>query len=643
MKKLSIFIFSFLILFVLTFIIYLFDHPSPPVLSTPSGFFTKPITVSILSRGQNETIHYTLDGSIPTIDSPIYGEPILIKDRSDEPNDISMIATISYRYRKPIGNVNKITILRARSFNNITKAESDVVTRAYLIGQDIFNRYTLPIISLVVDPKDFFDQEIGIYVTGEEHEVAATSEDYYYFWPANYHRRGKDWERPIYFEYFDIEGIIKFSQKAGVRIHGDASRSFRQKSFRLYAGTEYEIIEAFKYPLFPNLFDFSGEKRIDTFRSLILRNSGTDFGAAFMRDTLIQRLVEHTSIGTQATSPVIVFLNGEYWGLYYLSEHYGEGYFLSHYEIDPNNLIILQRDGDLFFGVPKDQDIYHELIEYINSHDVKNNNVYSEIINQIDLENFIDYQITQIYIGHTDWPSKNVKFWRSRTSNHDPEAQAPNDGRWRWLLFDTDHGFSDFTVNGIEHATSEKYPTTLLRGLISNHEFKTLFLNRFADHLNTTFQKDRVIQEIDNIVSKLEPEMQEQIDRWHSSGKSMDNWYNNVEYLRIFARKRPQIMIQDLIDFFELDGTFNLNANVKNGYLKINSIEILSTTPGIHNPRSYKGVYFQNIPINVTAIPEEDFRFSHWEGSVHNNEKSPTIEILSNTDVYLNPVFIPIE
>ncbi len=642
MKRYSIFIISLIILIGLILIIILFDHPSPPKVSTPSGFYTQSIKVSLSPRGHNETIHYTLDGSVPTLDSPIYTEPLLITDRSDDPNDISMIRTISYRYREPVGNVNKITTLRARSFNNFTKAESQIITKTYLVGNDLFNQYTLPIISIVVDPKDFFDQDIGIYVTGQEGEVAARADEYYFNWDANYSRRGKTWEKNTHIEYFETEGNIGFSQNAGIRIHGGASRSFRQKSFRLYARSEYDVLDEFHYPLFPNLTGKSEDQKIDTFKSFILRNAGTDFGASFMRDVFIQRLVDHTANATQESTPVIVFLNGEYWGLYFIYEHQRENYFIDHFGIEPKNLILLEGYGELVVGAPKDKNKYRDMLNFINSNDAGDHAVYSEINRLIDIDNFIDYQITQIYSGNGDWPATNIKYWRSRTTTEDPNVFSPDDGRWRWLLFDLDHGFQNLDFNGIEHATNENEPTVIFRSLIENPDFKIRFLNRFADHINTTFQTERVIQVINDLESTLEPEMQEQIDRWHSSGREMRHWHNNVEYLRIFAGERPEIMFQDLIDFFDLDGTFVLTSDIKNGYIQVNSIEVVSTTPGIHDQRFFKGTYFQNIPITITAIPDNGYQFSHWEGSVFNNNTSTTIVVLSKTDVNLNPVFISI-
>jgi hypothetical protein len=200
-------------------------------------------------------------------------------------------------------------------------------------------------------------------------------------------------------------------------------------------------------------------------------------------------------------------------------------------------------------------------------------------------------------------------------------------------------------LNSIEYATREDLPTDLFRNLIKNPEFLTLFLNRFADHLNTTFRVERVLQEIDSLEALLEPEMQEQIDRWHSSGNSMEDWHNNVNLLRSFAGKRPEVIIQDLIEFFELDGTFTLTIKGKPemGTLQVNTIEVASSTPGIQNPELFTGIYFIGVPIRVTAIPSAGYKFSHWEGTIFEGETNAEIEILVDEDISLEPVFVPVD
>ncbi len=213
---------------------------------------------------------------------------------------------------------------------------------------------------------------------------------------------------------------MQFAQNSGIRIHGFASRSYRQKSFRLYANQKYDYLDKFSGQLFPDLVDVYG-KKIDDFETLILRNGGTDFHSSFFRDALTQKLVEHTTVDTQAINPVIVFLNGEYWGLYFLYERFDEGYFLNHYGIKLENLILLENKGVVVISAEKERQVYQDLLFYVLDNDPKNQEVYDEISKKIDVENFIDYQITEIFIAHQDWPDNNIKYWRTRTSIDDSE------------------------------------------------------------------------------------------------------------------------------------------------------------------------------------------------------------------------------
>jgi len=645
MKKIFPFLIGFVVLFVLMFLVLLFDRPAPPEFSALSGYYSEPFELSLSSAGQNETIHYTLDGSEPTINSPIYSEPLLIRDRSDEPNDISMVPTISYVYYEPHGTVNKINVIRARSINNLTKAESPIVTHSYVVNEDVYNWYSLPIISLVVDPFDLFDQRTGIYVTGKGPEVQMDSRDRFYFRPANYHERGSDWERPVYVQYFDLDGELQISQNAGVRIHGGASRSFRQKSLRLYADRKYDQVDQLEYAAFPNLFDNQGPDSPKDYETLILRNSGTDFGSAFMRDVVTHRLISHTSVETQEVKPVIVFLNGEYWGLYFIYERYDQGYFKHHYGVDPTNLIMLENRGSVSIGVHDDHLLFARLRNSVVTGNIDDENFFSDVKKQIDIDNFIDYQITQIFVAHRDWPSNNHKFWRVRVPQEGDEIPAGHDGRWRWLMLDTDHGFTYTEFNSMVFATREDLPTELLRTLVYHPEFQDLFLNRFADHLNSTFRTERVIREIDEIFLILKPEMEEQINRWHSSGATMERWKENVAFLRSFARQRPDIMIQHLIGFFELDGTFTLTleSDSARGFVQVNSLELLPTTPGIEDSQFFQGVYFKNIPIVINAIPHEGYQFSHWESQNNHFASVSKLKLTSSGDLSLQPVFIPLD
>jgi len=613
-----------------------------PEFSHTSGFYEKPFMLSITSSTPNTSIHYTLDGSMPTRESPVYTEPIIIQSRVGDTNTISMIDTISYRFQEPNGEVFKITTIRACSFDKQSQAISPVITHSYFVDEQIYEHYSLPIVSLVIDPTYLFDAEQGIYVTGKDERTDVDSWEKAFFLSGNYYFTGEDWERPIHFEFFEKNGNLAFSENAGVRIHGGTSRTYGQKSLRLYADSDYLASNLFGHNFF-STFENKKISKFDSYETLIIRNTGSDWENAFIRDALIHQLVSHTKLDTQSYRPVIVFLNGEYWGLYNIRERYDQTYFYNHYGIDPQNLVILEENGQVDIGTYLDVQNYDALIDQILEFDLTQNNAFKEVEKLIDVDNYIDYQIVEYYIANQDWPSNNIKYWRMRTDEVYLEAPYGQDGRWRWLLFDTDNAFNNLESNGLNIRNFGDEKIIPPRLLLVNKEFRNRFINRFADHMNTTFKPERVIHEIDAIASLIAPEMEEQIARWHSSGGSVEAWLANVEDLRNFAQKRPHFMIGYLLDYFDLSGTYQLSlqCDPEKGSVRVNSIDITTNTPGVQDPNNWSGTYFQNIPLTITAMPRQGFAFSHWEGNFQEYNTTATITIDSIADITLKPVFVP--
>jgi hypothetical protein len=199
-----------------------------PIFSHEGGFYTQPFMLHLSTQDQNVRIYYTTNGSVPVPGSEgtfEYSGGIQIQDRTEEPNDLSMISNISSdRFQgwiEPEGQLFKGTVIRAVAVNQ-AGLTSDVVTQSYFVDPNGIQRYRLPVISIVTDRDNFFDNQIGIYVNG------------------NYENRGEEWERPIHIEFFEENGNLAFSQNAGIRIHGGYTRNYAQKSFRLYAREEYD-------------------------------------------------------------------------------------------------------------------------------------------------------------------------------------------------------------------------------------------------------------------------------------------------------------------------------------------------------------------------------------------------------------------
>jgi len=606
----------------------LLDTLARPDLSLAPGFYdTQQIQVSAAHEGQNVVLRYTLDGSEPMEGSPVFPSSLTLTSRDGEPNEFSSIVTTADGdfWSAPNAKIFKANVLRVRAFKE-GAIPSPTRSGTYIVGPGVRQRYSLPVVSVLTDREHFFGDENGIYVAGS-HGI----DDYR---KANFWQRGREWERPVHLEIFDQSGVLELSQDAGARIHGGMTRRDAVKSLRFYARSDYGNND-FAAALFP-------EQRYGSYKRLILRNAGNDNVEALFRDAFMQRLVGHMRFDTQAYRPAIAFINGEYWGIHNLRERYDRRYLARVYGVDADNLDILTLDKEVKEGSAEH---YATMIEYIATHGLFESPHYEHIRRQMDVENFIDYNIAHIYVNNTDWPGNNFDFWRLRTQDYVPNAPHGHDGRWRWMVYDMDFGFWLRTDNprrdppsvnnlayatGLDHSWSNPgWATFLLQKLLENDSFRIDFINRFADQLNTAFLPERVLPMIDAMAAVVERELPAHMER-HKMPRNKEIWVASISRMRDFAAQRPQYQFQHIIDQFGLAGTYILTVDVSDtfaGRVKVNTIMIRGETAGIPDaPYPWSGEYFLNVPIEIEAIPEPGFRFLRWDGSAETNRmltKSP--------------------
>jgi len=568
---------------------YYFDDPTPGKLNTTQSFdsisaqqivfspvggvYASSMAVTLTAK-PGDVIYYTTDGKEPTQQSMVYSRPITIA---------------------------KSTALRAKVFITNSLSLSPSVQTYIIENRDI----TLPIVSITTDPYNLFDWNYGIYELGPNAESSNPN------FGANF---WMDWERPINFEYFNAEGTKVFQSAGGTKIFGAWSRANAQKSMALYARNSYGT-NSFNYPFFK-------ERNLNKYHSLVLRNSGNDWGNTTFRDPLMTGLVNELDLERQAYQPTVVYINGEYWGMLNLREKVNEEFLADHHSgADADKIDLLQNDGEALEGTAEH---YQDMMSYIATSDMTNTAVYEEVKTRMEVINYIDYQITQIYIDNEDWPGNNIKFWRPQTET----------GRWRWILYDTDFGFgigyctlgaAGYNNNTIAFALEPNGPgwpnpawsTLLFRSLVKNAAFKSEFINRFADRINYDFEPTRVNHLIDSLKGNIAEEMPYHIARWNH----IWNWDSNVERLKTFAIQRPNYMRTYINNQFSLGGvvTIKIDVSDKNqGYVQVSSLS-LKTYP-------WTGSYFKNNPVQITAMPLPGYEFSHWEG-IDSNAASVLLSI----------------
>ena len=398
----------------------------------------------------------------------------------------------------------------------------------------------MPVVSLTINDDDLFDYEKGIYVTGkiyDEEEHVGYPETY----PANYQQKGKEWEREAYFKYFDESKKIILEQNIGVRIHGGWSRAFNQKSFNLYARKEYDGSSTFNCPFFDNIYA----------HSLMLRSGGyRDTFATKIRDSLVQDFSVNEKFATQRNSPTIVFLNGEYWGIYNLQERYSDNYVDEHYGIKKKNVLIIKND-EIDEGNEEDYHLYEELIDFFKNSDLSIAEQYEKAKSYIDVEEFASYMSTQLYINNIDWPANNIRLYRD---------VSKEDSKWHFMMYDTDDSMNMLTYKcGPEndpfikatHWKSGPLEEDCLLGLmlsklIVNPEFKNLFRNTFLKIGEETFTPDKVRNYLSMKKDLLVKPMVKNYQRFVNDSYKEDYFLDCVDLIQSFFDNRYNYAVQYL-------------------------------------------------------------------------------------------------
>ncbi|MCQ2959045.1 MAG: CotH kinase family protein [Bacteroidales bacterium] len=543
-----------------------------PKANKSSQFFVKKFYVNVYCSDEKATLRYTLDGSEPTQSSNVYTDSL---------------------------QITKNTNLRVRAFRS-GYLPSETMTITYLK----LRSSSLPIASITVKYEDFFDELTGIYVEGPN---AENDEPHF---GANY---WNDWERPVHFEYFTEDGACVLSQDVGVKIGGNWSRAQPQKTLKLFARDIYGKDEM-KYKFFK-------DKPISSFHEILLRNSGNDCNQSHIRDGVASELAKEMDIDRQAYQPAVVYINGEYFGIQNVREKQNEHYIAENYGYLKEDIDIIKNGYEVYNGKSED---YWSMRNFIENSDLSIPENYEFAKTLLDIPSFIDYNIIEMYVVNEDWPGNNIACWHSRSKN------TP----WRYLLFDTDFGFGIWKLeeklnqNMFEWCTRENsgdyatanWATVVLRQLLKNNDFRRDFLNAVADRLNTTLSRKNVPNVVDSVYNLISEEMPFHRQRWGSS-------WNDREFdrMREFGERRESIMRKQAEEFFSTNGSYQLSLNVKvesteafddavPGRIHLNTIDV-SNFP-------WKGSYFKNNKICLTAIPNLGYEFIRWEGSVNTSEKS---------------------
>jgi len=587
-----------------------------PIFSLQGGFYNGEQVLELSVEDPGTSIFYTLDGSEPTAESYCYIEPITIYDKSSEPNVLSARGDISsdycYRY-VPEVLVDKISVVRAVAIDGEGN-KSHVVTNSYIVdiqGKDTYK--DMATISITAEPDEWFDYNNGLYVLGLEYIAYMEFEDESDAVEPrpNYKIEGKISEKAVNIEIYDAGNNLLLNQKVGMRIRGNTTRKLSQKSFGLYAREMYSGNNSFDTDVFGN-----GE----TYGKMRLY---TDRDETKIRHELHAQLLKDRAVATLDYMRCNVFLNGEYWGVYSLGQIYDGQFIQNKYGVPADEVIIEES------LMPDD---FIQLLE--NEAGLTDEELYDKLTEMIDMDSYIDYFASMIYIDHYDWLHHNGYMWKSSKVSPDNPYR---DGKWRFMLYDTETCEKHYDANTFrEGIISAWHDDGIAQILMKNEDFRERFVTVFMDMANTIFEEEYVHSQMDNVLANYSQAIEAQGIRWGDDWA--DNVYEELDDIREFYEERLDYITGYLEEEFSIEGELKPvqleTSDAEKGVIKINTV-----IPEFEN-NQWEGCYYTDYPITLSAIENKKSSFEGWyDASGELLSKDISIVVPINSENYYKAVF----
>lgn len=416
--------------------------------------------------------------------------------------DGSMPTTYDPVYSEPI-TLSSTSVVKAKAYQS-GSVTSTMGCASYIINEN----HTVPVMSVSLDYSDFR------YINNNADVIGL--------------------EVPAYAELYEEDN--SFSIPCSMACFGGNTRSHAKKSYALRFKDEYGA-GRLEYPLF--------DKRDNSvYESLVLRTGSNDWDVAYIRDILTTELVDgKTNIDVQDYKICVVYINGEYWGLYNIREKINPAMFSENFHINKDGINIVRIDYDVTSG---SYDGYQQVRYFCNTHNLANEANFDELCTMIDIDNFIDYWIAVSYTTNND--IVNCRFWSS---------DEYNEGRWRWILYDSDYAwynsrmnyYTNYLVNWEGIGDGATFENDILRAVFQSDKFCEMWLERLSYLVKNIFNEENVVNTINMLHDKLLPEMPRNQAEW---GLTVDWWESNVEDLRGYASRRTYYLLASTKSFFGL-------------------------------------------------------------------------------------------
>lgn len=520
-----------------------------PVFSVAGRICQEPLDLAITlpeEAPEGAVIRYTLDGSEPGSASPVF----------DPASTLAVTGT---------------TIVRAKLF-----------CEGWLTGRSVGQSYifhprevTLPVVSITGNSKYFYDKSIGILVEGKN--------------PQN-PNFCQDWRRPVNLEIFYPENPEEsvINQLIETRVKGGASRWAGLKSLVLYANKRFGV-KRLEHEFFP-----AHAPGLTDWKSVELRNAGNDFDYMYFRDAAIQRVMgTHADLDWQPWQPAILYINGEYKGMLNIRPRSNEDYVYTFYD-GLEDIDMFENWWELKEGEASSME---DFMAFFAGHPS-----YQEFEERMDVEEYCNLMIMNLYHVNLDFPGNNIVQWR-------PQAEG---GKWRWIAKDTDFGLGlydrDYKYKMLDWIYNNRFDpdnswangedaTRLFRRMMELPEFKDMFIDRagvyMGDFLNSRGHNEAIDEMYDQI--KFEYKFHRELfNRW------WPNHAEEVQKAKTWVRNRTDYFYNYLAEYFGMGEAVPLviDPNRQDGLvLRVNGVPL--------NYRTFDGKWWQGRRLKISGMTSD--------------------------------------
>ena len=522
------------------------------------GFYTHAPQVTMTCPDTSLRIFFTTDGQPPTTADRPYIHPLTLTSSLFSDAALYQVPMCPpSNFHIPDDGVQRVVVLRAAPFNSVGQRVGEVVTQTYIVADLGSDSHGLPVVSICASRYDLTDDSTGIFVPG----VCYNGDD----WSGNYYQEGREWERVVNLELYLPDGQ-SLNQQCGLRTHGGSSRRYAQKGMKVYAREEYGD-KRFRARIFE-------DTDVDAFKRLVLKPFACAWTHAGVQNMVVEQIARNLRLDVPAIRPAVLYLNGEYWGIYFIQEKPDEHFLKDHYggnedyyNVMSNWVNLLDNGTDVYF---------QQMMSWFATADLAIQENYEEACRLIDVDNFVDYQIFEIFTNNEDWPANNMRCWQYFM------------GKWRWIFYDGDATLKHLEWGGFEYATydgDEEYPasrisTLLFRKMLENPDFQKKFVERYNSLCYSILSYYSTKPYLDAATDAIQEEIHLQMDRFKFPA-TYKKWSTDVKEVDEFLRQRPAQAIAEMLRYIPIKEDVGALSFYPNPTVGEVTVSVTVAEPGI--------------------------------------------------------------